>query len=61
MKDLCSFYFYKLIGKLTVSLQFQEFNLHNIVISTTSVWCSPRNSNPRLGTFSLSLQHYGLL
>ncbi len=24
-------------------------------------WCSPHNSNPRFGTFSQRLQHYGLL
>jgi hypothetical protein len=29
---LCTFYFYKVIGKLTSSLQFQEFSLLNITV-----------------------------
>ncbi len=33
---------------------------HNCVSSTTSTRRSPRISNPKLGTFSLRLQHYGL-
>jgi hypothetical protein len=35
--NLCSFYFYKIIGKLTSSLKLQEFIFHNIpVISSTT-------------------------
>ena len=54
--NLCVFYFYKLITKLTVSFQLQEFSLSNITVSV-----SPHNSSPRLGKFSLRIQHYGLL
>ena len=40
--NLCDFYSYRLIGKLTVCLYLQEFNLRNlpVVSSTTGVWCS---------------------
>jgi hypothetical protein len=31
--NLCSFYFYKLIWKLTAFLQLQEFSLRNITVS----------------------------
>jgi hypothetical protein len=34
IENLCVFYFFKIIGKLTTSLQFQEINLHNITEST---------------------------
>jgi hypothetical protein len=54
---------YKLIGKLTAFLQLQEFSLPYITVdsSTTAARRSPRTSSQRLGTFSLRLQHYGLL
>jgi hypothetical protein len=41
--NLCDFYFYKLIGKLTVFLQLQEFNLRiqTVDFSTTSARRSP--------------------
>ena len=60
--NLWVFYFYRIIGKLTAFLQLQDFNLRNITVvsSTTVTWCSPHNSNLRLGIFSLRLQHYGL-
>ena len=40
--NLCAFYFYKLIGKLTAFLQLQEFSLRNlpVVSSTTAAWRS---------------------
>ena len=40
---LCVFYFYKVIGKLTVFFQVQEFNLRNptVVSSTTTERRSP--------------------
>ncbi len=45
--NLFSFYFYRLIGKLTVFLQLQEFILCNMTVdcSTSSMWCSPHNSS----------------
>jgi hypothetical protein len=41
--NLCDFYFYKLIGKLTAFLQLQEFSLHvqTVDYSTTTAPCSP--------------------
>ena len=59
--NLCDFYFYKIIGKLTAFFQLQEFSLHNITVvsSTSSTQSSPHRSNRRLGIFSLRLQHYG--
>jgi hypothetical protein len=63
--NLCTFYFYKLIGKLTAFLQLQEFSLRNPTVSsnsssTTAARRSPHNSNLRLAIFSPRLQHYGL-
>jgi hypothetical protein len=42
--NLCAFYFYKLIGKLTAFLQLQEFSLRNIIVasSTTAARRSPQ-------------------
>jgi hypothetical protein len=41
--NLCAFYFYKLIGKLTAFLQLQEFSLRNLRLSLRltlkPVWC----------------------
>jgi hypothetical protein len=41
--NLCDFYSYKLIGKLTAFLQLQEFSLHvqTVDYSTTTAPCSP--------------------
>ncbi len=41
--NLCDFYFYKLIGKLTAFLQLQEFSLRNQTVdsSTTAAQRSP--------------------
>jgi hypothetical protein len=41
--NLCDFYFFKLIRKLTTFLQVQEFRLRIQMVdfSTTSTWCSP--------------------
>jgi hypothetical protein len=41
--NLCDFYFYKLIGKLTAFLQLQEFSLRNMTVdnSTTAAQRSP--------------------
>ncbi len=61
--NLCAFYFYKLIVKLTAFLQLQGFSLRNLPVasSTTAAPRSPPSSNLRLATFSPRLQHYGLL
>ncbi len=61
MVNLCAFYFYKLIGKMTAFLQLQEFTLRNMTVSTSTTVArrSPHISNPRLATFSLRLKHYG--
>jgi hypothetical protein len=34
--NLCDFYFYKLIGKLTAFLQLQEFSLRNQTVDSCS-------------------------
>ena len=34
--NLCDFYSYKLIGKLTAFLQLQEFSLHNPIVSSST-------------------------
>ena len=34
--NLYVFYFYKVIGKLTVLLQLQEFSLHNMTVSSST-------------------------
>ncbi len=43
--NLCAFYSYKLIGKLTAFLQLQEFSLRNLPVdsSTSAARCSPHN------------------
>jgi hypothetical protein len=40
--NLCAFYFYKLIGKLTASLQFQEFSLRNLPVDSSTT-AAPRD------------------
>jgi hypothetical protein len=45
--SLCSFYFCRLIGKLTAFLQLQEFSLRNPPF-TTVAWRSPRRSSLKL-------------
>jgi len=44
---LCTFYSYRLIGKLTTFIQFQEFNFLNLTVtsSTSAARRSPRLSN----------------
>jgi hypothetical protein len=62
--NLYSFYFYKIIGKLTVFLQFQEFNLHNLLVdsSTSTARRSPHTSKPKRVTSSPRMKFYmGLL
>jgi hypothetical protein len=58
--NLCSFYFYKLIGKLTAFLHLQEFSLRNLPVdSSTSVTrCSPHISKSKWTTSSPRLQLY---
>ncbi len=53
--NLCSFYFYKLIGKLTSFLELQGFICRNMTLtSSTSVsQPSPHISNLTLGIFAL--------
>jgi len=34
--NLCAFYFYRLIGKLTAFLQLQEFSLRNLTVRFTT-------------------------
>jgi hypothetical protein len=43
--NLCAFYFYKLVGKLTAFLQLQEFSLRNMTVtsSTTAARRSPHS------------------
>jgi hypothetical protein len=43
--NLCAFYFYKLIGKLTAFLQLQEFSLRNLPVdsSTSAARRSPHS------------------
>jgi hypothetical protein len=58
----CDFYSYRIIGKLTAFLQFQEFNLYKpTVTSSTSVArLSLHNSKAGLVWFSLMLHLYVL-
>jgi hypothetical protein len=35
--NLCDFYSYRLIGKLTVILQLQEFRLRNMTVSSSTI------------------------
>jgi hypothetical protein len=57
--NLYVFYFYKLIGKLTV---FLEFNLRNMTVTcfTFVPQLSHHSSKRKWATFSLKLQYYGL-
>jgi hypothetical protein len=59
--NLCAFYSYRLIGKLTAFFQLQEFSLRNMTVasSTTTTRCSPHSSSLRSATSSLRLQHCG--
>ena len=47
--NLCAFYFYKLIGKLTAFLQLQEFSLRNLPVasSITAARRSPHSSSQK--------------
>jgi hypothetical protein len=60
--NLSSFYFCKLIGKLTAFLKLQEFSLRNLQVasSTAAAQRSPHSSILRSPTSSPRLQHYGL-
>ena len=53
--NLCVFYSYSLIGKLTVFLQLQEFNLGNLTVSRST---TPQDGSvtPRDGTTSPQLK-----
>ena len=59
--NLCSFYSYRLIGKLAAFLQLQEFSLRNLPVasSTTAARRSPHSSNRKWATSSPRLQHCG--
>ena len=61
--NLCDFYSYKLIGKLTAFLQPQEFSLRNITVtsSTITTQSSHDSSNRKWVTSSINLLHYGSL
>jgi hypothetical protein len=61
--NLRSFFFYRLIGKLTAFLHLQEFSLRDLPVSTstTSTRRSPHTSSPRSGRSSSRLQHYTLI
>jgi hypothetical protein len=56
--NLSDFYSYRLIGKLTVFLQLQEFSLRNLTVtsSTSAAWLSLHSSKAGLTWFSLRLQ-----
>jgi hypothetical protein len=58
----CDFYPCRLIGKLTVFLYLQEFNLYNTTVDscTSSTWLGLSNSSPGLPWLSLRLQFYVL-
>ena len=56
--NLCAFYFYKLIGKLTASLQTQEFSLRNMTVTSSTSTTHPWTQ--KSATSSLRLRHYGL-
>ena len=55
--NLWAFYFYKLTGKLTATLQLQEFILRNMTVisSTTNVWPSPHSLNRKSATSSVRM------
>jgi hypothetical protein len=57
--NLCAFYFYRRIGKLTAFLQLQEFSLRNQPFTIVALR-SPHSSSLRSATSSPRLQHYGL-
>ena len=61
--NLCEFYSYSLIGKLTVFLQIQEFCQYNQIVdsSTTTVRFFVLSSNLGLEIFSPRLQLYILI
>ena len=61
--NLCTFYFYKVIGKLTAFLQPQEFSVRNITVtsSTITTQSSHDSSNRKWVTSSINLLHYGSL
>jgi hypothetical protein len=52
--NLCVFYFYELIGKMTFILHLQEFILRNMTVpsSTTTARCSPHRTNSLFFLFS---------
>jgi hypothetical protein len=54
--NLCTFYFYMIIGKLTSSLQRQEFSLRNMTVTTftSATQSSSHNLNRKSATSSLS-------
>ncbi len=56
----CDFYSYRLIGKLTTFLQFQEFNNTTVDSSTSATRLALPNSSPGLTWLSLRLQLYVL-
>ena len=56
--NLCAFYFYRLIGKPTVLLLVQEFNLHDPSSSTTVLQRSTPSSNRKSVTSSPRLQYW---
>ncbi len=60
--NLCVFYFVRLVEKLTVFLEIQDFRLCNLpmVSSTTDTRCSPHSSNLKSATSLPRLQHYTL-
>ena len=58
--NLSEFYSYRLIGKLTVSLQLQEFSLRNMIVtsSTTAAQLFFNSSKAGLAWLSLKQQLY---
>jgi len=61
--NLCDFYFYRLIGKLTAVLQLQEFGMRILPVdsSTSAAQQSPRSLNQGSATSLLRLQLYELI
>ena len=47
--NLCTFYSCRIIGKLTVFLNLQEFSMYKQNTSITVAWCSPHNSSEKVG------------
>jgi hypothetical protein len=60
--NLSDFYSFRLIGKLTVSLQLQEFSLRNMIVasSTSAARLSLNSSKAGLAWLSLRWQLYVL-